>query len=162
MCNFKQIRTVVALTQTVESSGRLYYMSPDKLLWSQIKPASYQMLLTDNNIIIRTDKGEENLNLSSNRMFKELSKIIVGGINGSLFNDYKNYNMMVQQLPDKTTITLTPKNNQLKRFLNYIVVNFDAEWLATDILIHENGGNSTLVIISDRIVNNDINPSIFK
>ncbi len=150
------------IEQAVKSSGKLLFMAPDKMRWQQNTPSDFVMTINGSKAQIKVAETKvQDFNTSSNRLFKELANIIVGGINGSIFSDTKSYTFAYKSVSDGEEVTLVPRSAQVRRYIGSIVITFDKEWLANRIEMIDSNAESTIIVLKNRVLNTDVNSNQF-
>ena len=156
-CAFEQSKTSSVLVEAAKSEGMLYFLAPDKMLIEQTKPSKFALSFRANQAQIKMGEAPvQDLNASANRMLRELNRIVVGGINGTIFSDTKNYSIDFRTTNGITSATLVPKSAQMKRYISAIHISFDKEWLATQIETVESNGNKTTIKLHSKKTNTPI------
>lgn len=154
---FEQRKSIASLSQPAVSKGNIYFSSPNKMRWQQNSPSPFLMVFTGENATIKVGASPvQEFNASSNRMFKELSTIILGGITGELFEEKKNYDITFTAINGATKATLIPQNKQVRRYISSIEMIFNKDWVAEQIILNEGNGNKTIIIFSAIRINDSI------
>lgn len=125
---FIQIQEMAYMQSEVESSGVFFYKKPNQLKWSYKKPYLFSLLFKNGNLTINNRGEKKSVAVSSNPLFKKLSKLIAHSINGELLGD-KDFT--ASYLHDKGTVLvrLTPRKKDLKDVFSQVELYFDPETL---------------------------------
>lgn len=160
--DFVQTKSIASLSEPAVGQGKIYFATPDKMRWEQNKPSSFLMVFAGKSAKIKIGEAAvQEFNASSNRMFKELSGIIIGGITGEIFTNQKNYKITFEESRGRTKATLVPQNKQMLKYISSIEMIFNAEWLAEQIVMNEVNGKKTTIDFTAMKVNNPISANLF-
>jgi outer membrane lipoprotein-sorting protein len=162
-CTFVQKKSISVLSETVVSEGIMYFKKPNNVRWQYNKPYPFIFILSDNNVYIKNDKRTDHFNTNSNKIFKEISAIMIGGINGDLLLNNKQFSSLYFSNNENAEVQLTPKDKALRQIFKHINLTFSkATWLVKSIEMVEDGGDNTIINFTEKHVNKKISDDIFK
>ena len=161
-CDFVQKMTISILADEMLSEGKLLFKQDDKLCWEYIKPYHYSFILNGNKVMISTDNNKDIIDVNRNAVFKEISKLIVSGVNGSgIFEEDKftaKFNIGTQDYQ----VILTPKQRDLKQLFNSVTLTFNkTDHTVNTVEIKELSGDATLITMKNKQINREIDDEIF-
>jgi outer membrane lipoprotein carrier protein len=161
-CDFMQKKTISILADEMLSEGKLLFKQADKLCWEYAKPYRYRFTLNANKVMIDTENNKNIIDVNSSKIFKEISKLIVSGINGSgIFEEDKfaaKFNVGSQDFQ----VTLTPKQKELKQLFSSITLTFNKnDYTVNTVEIKEQSGDTTLITMKNKQINKELNDEIF-
>lgn len=160
--DFVQTKNIASLSEPAVSQGKIYFAAPDAMRWEQNKPSSFLMVFAGKSAKIKIGEAAvQEFNASSNRMFNELSSIIIGGITGEIFTKQKGYQITFGESNGLTKATLVPHNKQMRKYIASIEMVFNAEWLAQQIVLNEGNGNKTTIDFTAIKINNSLPANLF-
>lgn len=72
-CDFVQTKKMKLLKNEMQSKGKLYYSSPNKLRWQYNTPYSYLFILNGDNVYIKSGTKKQNIDVKRNKLFRQIS-----------------------------------------------------------------------------------------
>jgi outer membrane lipoprotein carrier protein len=159
-CNYKQEKKSSLLSGVSVSKGVMYFESPNLLRWENTHPTQYMFVVNNDKIKVKNSQGEYS---NSNKMFQEISKIIIGIISGKELQEGKNFNSDFYT-NDKglLIVKMMPLNRRLKSMFNTITITIDPKTNLADIIqMDEKNGDITTITFSDKKKNSPIPKQIF-
>lgn len=145
-CNFIQQKHISVLTEVSESKGLMTYSFPSNLRWEYISPEPFAFIIEDGKSRIENGTGEIEMPEQAKRMVASLSNMIMSMVNGSAFDNSKNYDMKFFSNGNQTMIELSPKSAKIKRAFSLIKVIIDNRtYLSSSVEMVEKGGDKTVI-----------------
>jgi outer membrane lipoprotein carrier protein len=161
-CAFEQTKTLSILAEEVHSTGFLIYRQPDKLHWEYMTPYHYLFAMNDGKVTIASGDSKNEIDIASNRLFREISSIIVSGINGQdIFNETR-FSLKYLTGTSGYLMALTPKQKDIKQLFHEIRLYFDAKDHTVNVVeIEETGGDKTVIRMKNKQINTKIEDAVF-
>lgn len=154
---FIQVKEMAMLNEKITSKGRFYFKREKKLRWEYTSPYSYIIVFTNDMITVKSDDQVNRFNLQSNKVFREINRIILGSIQGTLLMDDLNFKASYSESKDSYMVRLQPLAHQIRESLAGIVIWFNRVDLTVNHLeLLEPGGDVTAI----RFVNQSINQPV--
>ena len=161
-CDFVQRKTISILADELISEGRLSFKQADKLSWEYTHPYQYRFTMNGDRIMIDSGTNQNIINVSGNRMFSEISKIIISGINGSGIFDGNRFTAVFNVGTSDYQVTLTPRQRDLRQMFNSITLTFDkTDYSVNTVEIREANGDATFITMKNKQINIDLDDEIF-
>ena len=161
-CRFIQKKTISVLSETVTSEGLMYYKKEDKLRWQYNKPYSYLFILNRGKVLIKNENRTDKFDTNSNKLFKEISEIMLGSVRGNLLIGNKKFSSQYFVGTSVNVIKLTPHNKDLKQLMQAINLTISkTDWLVKSIEMQEKGGDNTVITFTEKNVNKTISDDLF-
>lgn len=161
-CEFEQEKTVSILSETIISKGVMYFKKENKLRWQYNQPYPYIFILANGKVTIKNDNRIDNFDTNSNKMFKTISEIMIGGVNGDLLKDENNFKSEILIGDNNIIVKLIPQNKDLAKLMNTIKLSIGKQdWLVESIEMIETGGDNTLIKFTNKIVNAEVKDDKF-
>ena len=161
-CDFVQRKTISILADEMVSEGKLSYSQPDKLRWEYIQPYQYRFTLNGSKVMVGSDENKNIIDTNSSKIFKEISKLIVMGINGSGIFEENNFAAKFNIGGDDFQIALTPKQKELKQIFSSITLTFNkADHTVNTVEIKEINGDATFITMKNKQINTELDNEIF-
>ncbi|WP_459209525.1 LolA family protein [Aquimarina rhabdastrellae] len=159
--DFIQIKHIDFLSNDIESRGKLYIKYPDKLRWGYTEPYSYNVIYKDEKLFINDEGKKTKIDLQSNKMFKELNKLLKEMTNGKMFDDTR-FDLSFFETPKEYIVKAIPKDPRLKKMFNSLetVYSKKTHW-ALSIKTIEESGDYTLTIYENVQIDKPISDEIF-
>ena len=162
-CKFIQEKNLSMLSEKIVSEGIMYFQKENNLRWQYNKPYPFIFILSGNKVYIKNDKRTDKFDTNSNKMFKEISEIMIGGVNGDLLLNNKKFTAEYFCNPTIAEVRLVPKDKEIKQLFSQINLRFSkTDWLVKSIEMKEPGGDNTLINFTGKYVNNKISEDLFR
>jgi len=159
--DFVQEKNLSMLSEKITSKGKFWFKKENQLRMEYEKPFEYLMILNKDNIYIKDGKKESRVSVKSNKIFQQINKIIVGCVQGAVFN---NPDFAMKAFENKSTylVELTPASKTLKEFFKNIDIIVDKkDYGVTTIVMNENSGDNTTLHFINRELNTPIPDALF-
>ena len=161
-CDFVQKKTITILADELISEGRLSFKQADKLNWEYIRPYQYRFTMNGDRIMISSGTNNNIIDVNGNKMFKEISNIIISGINGAGIFDHNKFTASFNVGTHDYQIVLTPRQRDLRQMFTTITLHFDkTDFSVNTVEIREASGDSTLITMRNKQINIPLNDEIF-
>lgn len=161
-CDFRQTKKMKMLKGEMQSSGVLYFKHPGKLRWQYKTPYSYIFVLNGNKVSIKSANGTQNIDAQRNKMFRQISNIILNCVTGGNLGGTKDFAVEVYKENGAYTAKLLPKKKELKSLYSYIKIAFNAQLtMVESVTMAEKTGDQTTVRLSNVTTNQSISESVF-
>ncbi len=160
---FVQKKTLSVLSETVTSDGIMYYKKEDNLRWQYNKPYSYIFILSSGKVYIKNDNKVNSFDTESNKLFKEISRIMIGSVRGNLLSQNNDFTIQYYWSSKTVMVSLTPKSGELKKLMSLVKLTFStSDWLVQSIELIESGGDNTIITFTEKNVNKGIPDTMFR
>ena len=157
--DFVQIKTVEFLNESVRSTGVLYFASGKRLRWEYEKPHSLVFILNG----AKAWMGGNEIDVSSNRMFKELGELMMFGMGGTALFENRNFDFGFRRSETQWEVALKPKSKEMKALYSQIELVFDAEsYRMESVRMLDPSGDETLIQLSNQKINNRLSDDLFQ
>lgn len=145
-CDFIQTRHLSLVNGEVISKGRMYYGKPDTLVWEYISPEPLSFEMKGSDVTVRRKGSVQSSDASGNRMYRELTSMLLGAVSGRLMADGKLFATECSSINGYAVIKMRPKKGDLKKMWNCMTMYFDEKSMkAVKIEIDETSGDSTMI-----------------
>lgn len=149
-CDFVQTKTSTLLAEDILSSGHMSYRKPGYLSWSYLKPDPLTFLAEGERVTITRDGQETSLGGNQGRLVREMTRMIIGNIDGSVLSDSKTFKADVTLSDGCLVATLVPQKKELKRMWTKLVLYYDRSTMAAKRFeMHEASGDRTVITFTD-------------
>ncbi|MGE0088709.1 MAG: outer membrane lipoprotein carrier protein LolA [Bacteroidales bacterium] len=123
--DFTQEKHLSFLSENIISKGKFAFKTPNLLRWEYAEPINYIIVFNNTSILISDDGKISSFDAQSNRMFSEINNMMVGTIQGSLFNDSERFNVKYFESEKQYLLELEPKMAEMKGMLKTIKIFID-------------------------------------
>lgn len=158
---FIQLKHLSFLSNDIESSGMLYYKSPNFIKWEYLNPFVYSAIFKDDKLFINDAGKKSDMDLSSNKAFKSLNNLVVKSVKGDLFDDTE-FEISYFKDDKVFVVHFNPKDKSLKDFISKFVLTFDKQTFEVlSVKMIENSEDYTLLIFKHQQFNQPIADAVF-
>ncbi len=158
---FEQFKHLDFLSNDIKSSGSLVYKSPDLIKWEYIEPFNYTVIFKNDKLFINDEGVKSNIDLSSNKTFKSLNKLIIKSVKGDMFDD-NLFDIQYFKNTKHHIIKFFPKENSLKSIISVFILSFDKKSLnVVEIIMKENSEDYTLLKFINQKINRPVRDEVF-
>jgi len=158
--NFIQYKHLDFLSNDIESKGKLAFMAPDKVKWEYTTPFTYSVLFKNEKLFVNDDGNKSAMDLGSNKLFKQLNRLITASINGDMFISEEFY-ISYFKVDGKITVHFIPKDTQFATFIKAFHINFSDTGEVLQVKMIEPSDDYTKITFSNRIENQAIPDAVF-
>lgn len=161
LSDFTQEKHLSIMENTLVSKGILTFQSPNLVKWEYTEP--YQNIATfkADKLYVTNEGKRDTLNLSSNKLFKSLNRLIVNSIKGDMF-DEKQFDIFYFKTNEKFLVKFIPKEKKLKRFIARFELTFSKTSAEVEqIKLVESNDDFTLITFQNKQLNVAIQKSNF-
>ncbi|MDR1865456.1 MAG: outer membrane lipoprotein carrier protein LolA [Bacteroidales bacterium] len=153
-CDFVQTKTLSLLSEDLISTGFMTYRQPDMLHWEYVTPYHYVFALNGEKVIIESGENRSEIDVASGKLFREISAVIVSGINGrDIFNPAR-FGSQLMTGKDGCLVMLTPVQKEIRRIFDGILLYFNTRDYTVDrVEIRETGGDKTTIVMKNKKIN---------
>jgi len=161
--DFVQEKHLSFLSENIISNGKFAFKNPNLLRWEYTEPFDYIIVFNNKNILINDDGKVSSFDTQSNRMFSEINNMMVGTIQGSLFNDTERFNVKYYESEKQYLLELEPKMPEMKSMLKAIKIFIDKiDNSVSSIKMIETSDDYTKIDFVNRKLNLPINDEKFQ
>ncbi|HTD42431.1 MAG TPA: outer membrane lipoprotein carrier protein LolA [Mucilaginibacter sp.] len=159
--DFLQEKNLSMLSEKISSRGKFWFKKENMLRMEYEKPYEYLMILNKDNMYIKDGKKESRVSVKSNKIFQQINKIIVGCVQGAVFNN-PDFKMNAYENKGVYMVELVPVAKVLKEFFKNIDITIDKkDYSVTTIVMNENSGDNTTLHFTNRELNTPIPDALF-
>lgn len=149
-CDFTQTRHVSIMDEDMVSKGHMSFAAPDHLEWRYTSPNPMGLVLDGETVTIESAGKSNTADTRQNRMYREISRLLMGSISGSALTDSRTFETSVTKDKGFIVAELVPKKAELKRMWSKMTMYFTASTMIADhIEILEAGGDTTTIVFTN-------------
>lgn len=158
--DFVQYKHLDFLSNDIESNGKLAFKSPSMVKWEYIKPFSYSVLFKNETLFINDNGNKSNMDMGSNKIFKQLNQLITKSIKGDMF-DASEFDVSYYKIDVNSVVHFNPKDQQFAEFIKSFHITFNTKGEVQEVKMIEPSDDYTQIILSNRITNKPLSDAIF-
>lgn len=129
-CDFVQSKESSLLAAPAVSTGHLTYRKPGYLEWDYATPAPMTFIADGDQVRIVRSGQTETLGGNAGRMMKEMSRMIIGNMDGSILTNEKFFKTEYAQDGDLLVVTLYPQKPHLQKMWSKLALYYDHQTMA--------------------------------
>ena len=161
-CDFTQTKRMKLLSKEMQSKGVMYFKRPDKLRWQYTSPYDYTFIMNGDKVQIKSLKSTKNIDVQQNKMFRQITNIILSSITGGTLRTSADFNVELWQQDKTYFVKLYPKKKELKQLYQYLEIWFDRELTkVSTVKMMEKTGDMTIVNLLNTKYGVTINEKLF-
>lgn len=161
-CDFTQTKRMKMLSKDMQSKGVMFFKRPDKLRWQYTSPYDYTFIMNGDKVQIKSMKSTKNIDVQQNKMFRQITNIILSSITGGTLRTSADFTVELWQQDKSYFVKLYPKKKELKQLYQYLEIWFDpALTKVSTVKMMEKTGDMTIVNLLNTKYGVTINEKMF-
>jgi outer membrane lipoprotein carrier protein len=158
--DFVQYKHMDFLSKDIESSGKMIFKEPAKLLWQYKKPYNYSVVFRNDRILINDEGKTSKFDVGSSEIFGKLNNFMVRSVSGDLFND-KEFVITYIKAKNYYRALLIPRDAALKKYIKQIEMTFGKDADLSEVKLFESAEDYTRIVFINKQLNGKIDESVF-
>lgn len=159
--SFTQEKQLIALTETITSSGEFWFKRSNQVRIDYKKPFVYRMIMNGDRILIKDEQKESQINVRSNKLFQQVNRIMMDCIQGSILTS-KDFSTRVFENKHSYLLELTPTGKGIRDFFDVILLSVEkSDYSVASIEMIEPGGDKTLMTFTNKKINSPVADEVF-
>ncbi|MGJ8591511.1 MAG: LolA family protein [Aquaticitalea sp.] len=160
--DFTQTKQISVLDNAIISEGKLTFKAPNLVKWEYVKPYKNVAIFKEDKLSVNNEGKKDEMDLSSNRMFRSLNTLIVNSIKGDMF-DESQFEISYFKIAQDYLVKFIPKDKRMKKFIASFELKFDKESAqVNEVKLLEPNEDYTLILFKNKQLNTTISDSEFK
>jgi len=160
--DFEQIKYLSVLENTITSQGKLVFKAADNIRWEYTVPFKYYVVFKDDKMLVNNEGKTDNINLSSNKLFRSFNDLIVKSIKGDMF-DNAQFDISYFKLKNGYLARFIPKEKRLKKYMAAFELTFtETSAEVTQVKLIEPNEDYTQIIFKNRKTNTKVSATAFE
>lgn len=160
--DFKQQKQLLALTETITSTGKFWFKRENKVRIDYLQPFVYRMIMNGDKMQVRDDQKASTINIRSNKLFQQVNRIMVDCVSGTILES-RDFSSRVFEGDTFYQLELTPTSKTLRDFFQVIIVNVSKKDFSVDsIAMNEPTGDSTVITFTNKSLNQTVSDETFR
>ena len=155
--SFIQVKSLSVISEKIITKGRFLFKKEKKLRWEYTDPFHYLIIINNETMFVQDEEKKIRVDIRANKIFAEINSIIIGCIQGNLFNDEKKFLSSFFENSRSFMVKLKPLASNLKDYLSEIRIFFDKDdFTVTRLEMHEPSGDYTNIDFSGEKINSNL------
>ena len=160
--DFTQTKKLSVLDNTIISKGHLAFKAPNLVKWEYTTPYKNSAIFKDDKLLVNNEGKKDEMDLSSNRLFRSLNTLIVNSIKGDMF-DETQFEISYFSSGAHYLVKFIPKDKRLKKFISTFELKFDkTSSQVNEVKLIEPNDDYTVIEFKNKQINSTIPESVFK
>lgn len=160
LSDFTQYKHLDFLSQDIITSGKLAFKSPNTVKWEYVTPFKYAILFKNETLFINNEGKKSHVDMSSNKMFKELNTLIINSIKGDMF-DENQFEISYFKNGVNSEVYSSPKDKKFSKYIKSFHITFNTEGDVVELKMIEPSEDYTRIVFGNRTVNKTLPDAIF-
>lgn len=158
--DFVQYKHLDFLSDNIESNGKLAFKSPSTVKWEYVKPYAYSVLFKNETLFINDNGHKSDMDMGSNKIFKQLNQLITASIKGDMFND-SEFEVSYFKVDGTSEVHFNPKDKQFAEFIKAFHITFNTKGEVQEVKMIEPSDDYTQIVFSNRTTNQPLSDAVF-
>ncbi len=159
--DFVQEKTLTLLTEKIVSNGAFVFKRSDKVRIEYKTPYSYLLIINGNQLISKDGEKEFQTDVSSNKMLRQVSRIIMDCVQGTILNN-KAFSAKLFESASSYRLELVPLNKGMKELFQTInIVIEQSDYSVSVIEMNQSGGDKTVMRFTNKQFNVTVDDEVF-
>lgn len=160
--DFTQTKHLDFMENDVKSSGKLYFKSKSKIRWEYSSPFKYYVIFNNEKMFVNDNGKKKETELSSSKLLKDLSKIMLGTVQGSGVLDETKFKITYSKSGSDYVAKMIPTDKTYKKYIQQIDLTFDGKsYLLKKIKTTEPSLDYTLIEFNNQKKNTSVSDDKF-
>ncbi len=152
-CDFKQNKHLKYLDAVVESEGKLCFDKNNRLRWEYLTPFEYLIVINQGKFSIKTDGRVSEYDTKSNKIFTQISDLMISSVNGTIFTD-PNFSVSAFVEKGEYIIYLEPNIKEMKDVISQIKLYINkSDFSVNKVYMFEREDDFTEIIFKNKKFN---------
>jgi len=158
--DFIQYKHLDFLSNNIMSEGKLAFKSPNTLKWEYVKPFAYSVLFKGEKLFINDNGNKSDMDMGSNKIFKQLNQLITASIKGDMF-DNSEFEVSYFKKDGNSEVHFTPTDKQFVEFIKVFHITFNDKGEVQQVKMIEPSDDYTQIVFSNRNTNKPLSDAVF-
>jgi len=158
--DFVQYKHLDFLDNDIKTSGKLAFKAPNLVKWEYLKPFKYSVLFKDEKLFINDEGNKSNVDIGSNKMFKQLNKLIINSVKGDMFDD-DEFTIEYFNKGDNSLVYFNPKDKKFAKYIQAFHITFNGKGDVIEVKMIEPSEDYTKIVFTNKKQNQPLDNAIF-
>ncbi|GGG35517.1 LolA family protein [Bizionia arctica] len=158
--NFTQYKHLDFLSNDIVTKGKLAFKTPNLVKWEYTDPYKYTVIFKNETIFINDEGKKNQVDMGSNKLFKELNGLIINSIKGDMFDD-EAFDITYFKLDKTKQVHFIPKDKKSSKYISAFEITFNEKGDVLEVKMIEPSGDFTKIVFSNKEINKPLADAIF-
>src|SRR5690554_327246 len=158
--DFTQHKHLDFLSNDIITKGKLAFKTPDLVKWEYTEPYKYAVLFKNETLYINDEGKKNQVDMGSNKLFKQLNNLIINSIKGDMFDD-EAFTIEYFKIDKNSLVYFTPKDKKTSKYIDTFQITFNATGDVTVVKMIEPSGDYTKIVFTNKELNKPLPDAIF-
>lgn len=159
--DFVQEKNLGMLAEKITSKGKFWFKKDNMVRMEYTQPSKYLMIINKDNILVKDEQKENKINAGSNKLFRQINRIIVDCVQGSILGN-PDFKVKVFENKSNYLVELSPLSKGIKDFFKSINISVDKkDNSVSNIDMQEPSGDNTTIRFINREINVNLPDALF-
>lgn len=159
--DFVQEKNLGMLAEKITSKGKFWFKKDNMVRMEYTQPSKYLMIINKDNILVKDEQKENKINAGSNKLFRQINRIIVDCVQGSILGN-PDFKVKVFENKSNYLIELSPLSKGIKDFFKSINISVDKKDNSVSTIdMQEPSGDNTTIRFINREINVNLPDALF-
>ncbi|TXE08344.1 outer membrane lipoprotein carrier protein LolA [Gelidibacter salicanalis] len=159
--DFTQTKHLSVMDNAIASEGKLVFKAPNLVKWEYVKPYQNSAIFKDDQLLVNNEGKKDQIDLSSNKIFKSLNTLIVNSIKGDMF-DETQFDLAYFKINEGYLVKFIPKDKRMKKFMASFELKFSkSNGEVQEVKLIEPNDDYTLITFANRKINTSVSENAF-
>ena len=157
---FTQYKHLDFLSNEIVTKGILAFKTPDLVKWAYTDPYKYTVIFKNETLYINDEGNKNEVNMGSNKLFKQLNGLIINSIKGDMFDD-DAFKIEYFKSDKNSLVYFIPKDKKSSKFINAFHITFNPKGDVIEVKMIEPSGDFTKIVFTNKELNKPLADAIF-
>lgn len=158
--DFTQYKHLDFLSNDIVTKGTLAFKTPNLVKWEYVDPYKYTVLFKNETLYINDDGKKNQVDMGSNKLFKQLNSLIINSIKGDMFDD-DSFIIEYFKTDKNSLVYFTPKDKKSSKYIDAFHITFNTKGDVTEVKMIEPSGDFTKIVFTNKELNKPLADAIF-
>ncbi|PWK20721.1 LolA family protein [Xanthomarina spongicola] len=158
--NFTQYKHLDFLSNDIVTKGKLAFKTPDLVKWEYTEPYKYTVLFKNETLFINDEGKKNEVDMGSNKLFKQLNSLIINSIKGDMFDD-EAFDITYFKTDKNSQVHFIPKDKKSSKYIDAFHITFNTKGDVIEVKMIEPSGDFTKIVFSNKELNKPLPDAIF-
>ncbi len=161
LSDFIQEKHLSIMQNPLISEGKMAFKAPNLVKWEYTKPYKNIAIFKGESLHVLNEGKKDNIDLSSNKLFRSLNSLIVSSIKGDMF-DESQFEFSFYKIDDGYMVTFIPKDRRIKKFISSFELQFSTSAEVQKVKLIEPNDDFTWITFKNRRLNQEVSLKTFE
>ena len=158
--NFIQYKHLDFLSNDIITKGTLAFKTPDLVKWEYVEPYKYTVLFKNETLYINDEGKKNQVDIGSNKLFKQLNSLIINSIKGDMFDD-DAFKIEYFKIDNNSQVHFIPKDKKSSKYISAFHITFNTRGDVIEVKMIEPSGDFTKIVFNNKVLNKPLTDAIF-